>query len=354
MTADPPPPGPSGPPGAVAALPEGWTRDVPTERDAVALTELLRRYEEHGRGWAGASVEDVLIELAGETATRTRRNVVLRDPAGTVRGWGSAHDRAAGRMLLMAVVSPELDDPTADAAAGVLFAWGDDAARRVGRRRGLDSQQVDSGAFDGDARQRRWLEAAGYTRVRTWWQMSRPVTARDAALADDLREGVRIRRVRRDDEGLPEEEDLRTVHDVLESAFEDHFNAHEESFDEFVVRLRESPGHRWDHWWVAELVDGDRVRPAGALVGTVLEGSGGRPDGSYVDYLGVLDAARGRGVAKSLLSTVIADAASRGRDRVGLEVDADSPTGADGLYVAMGWTTSYVTESWHRHVRAGD
>ena len=47
---------------------------------------------------------------------------------------------------------------------------------------------------------------------------------------------------------------------------------------------------------------------------------------------------------------MIADAAPNGRDRVGLEVDADSPTGADGLYLSMGWQTKYVTESWHRDV----
>ena len=34
-----------------------------------------------------------------------------------------------------------------------------------------------------------------------------------------------------------------------------------------------------------------------------------------------------------------------------LEVDADSPTGADGLYESMGWVTRYRTESWHRDVR---
>jgi mycothiol synthase len=60
--------------------------------------------------------------------------------------------------------------------------------------------------------------------------------------------------------------------------------------------------------------------------------------------------ARGRGVAKALLHAVIADAAARGRNRVGLEVDADSPTGADGLYTSMGWRTTYVTESWHKDV----
>ncbi len=55
-------------------------------------------------------------------------------------------------------------------------------------------------------------------------------------------------------------------------------------------------------------------------------------------------------MAKGLLHTIIADAAGRGRDRVGLEVDADSPTGAAELYTGMGWVTSYVTESWHRDV----
>ena len=47
---------------------------------------------------------------------------------------------------------------------------------------------------------------------------------------------------------------------------------------------------------------------------------------------------------------MIADAAARGRDHVALEVDADSPTGADRLYRGLGWETSYVTESWHRDV----
>ncbi len=69
-----------------------------------------------------------------------------------------------------------------------------------------------------------------------------------------------------------------------------------------------------------------------------------------MSYIGVLEAARGRGVAKGLLRTIIADAAARERDRVTLEVDADSPTGAAGLYTGMGWETAYVTQSWHRDV----
>ena len=55
-------------------------------------------------------------------------------------------------------------------------------------------------------------------------------------------------------------------------------------------------------------------------------------------------------MAKALLHSVIEGTAARGGDRVGLEVDADSPTGADGLYTSMGWRTDYVTESWHQDI----
>ena len=333
-----------------AELPDGWTAAVPDPDDAAELTALLRRHEAFGRGWAGASEEDLLVDISPQDDV-TRENVVLRGPQGTIVGWSSAHDRAAGRMLLVTVVDRDLDDETADRVAGLLFSWAERVAEVVGRRRGLDVQQIDSGAFADDDRQHRWLERAGFAHVRTWWQMTRAVEPDEAGLDAGAGPGVRIRPVERQGTGMPDEDDLRTVHEILESAFADHFNSHAETFDEFVSRLREDPGHRWDHWWIAELVDdGSAPEPAGALVGAVSPGSGDAPAGSYVEYIGVLQNARGRGVAKSLLRTVIADAASRGRDRVGLEVDADSPTGADGLYVSMGWTTTYVTESWHHEV----
>ena len=334
----------------LAALPDGWTASAPDSGDAPELAELLRRHERQARGWAGSSEDDVLIEVSARGYI-TRENVILRDADGVLRGWAGAHDRAAGRMLLVMIVDTRLDDAAADEVADLLLGWGDEAAKRVGAERGLDPQQIDTGAFADDGRQHRWLERAGFTKVRTWWQMSRPVTADDSDLDSEPGEGVLIRPVERQGTGMPSEDDLRIVHDVLESAFADHFNSHEETFDEFVFRLREDAGHRWDHWWIAELVeDGKDAEPAGALVGAVIEGEAGEPDGSYVEYIGVLANARGRGVAKSLLATVIADAAARGRDRVGLEVDADSPTGADGLYTSMGWRTKYTTESWHKDV----
>ena len=345
--------------GVPASLPEGWSVRAPdpTDRfDVTRLTHLLRAHERHGRGWAGSGVDDVLVEVSAH-GLRTRENVVVRDASGEIQAWGSVHDRSVGRMLFVHVVGRDLPAGVADACSDLLITWADAQARELGVARGLTTQQIDTGAFAGDERQARWLAGAGFERVRTWWQMSRSVHPDEVTLVESAEhweaDGVVIRLVRRTGAGLPDEGDLREAHDVLESAFADHFNSSEESFDDFLHRLREDPGHRWDHWWLAELVDeGAEPRPVAALIGTVSESTGG-PDGSYVAYLGVLEAARGRGVAKRLLRTVIADAAARGRDRVGLEVDADSPTGAAGLYTSMGWVTRYVTQSWHRDVPIG-
>jgi GNAT superfamily N-acetyltransferase len=191
--------------------------------------------------------------------------------------------------------------------------------------------------------------------------MTRPVDPTE--LLPPLRDGVTVRRVAKHENGVPVASDLQIVHLMLEESFQDHFNSYRESFPEFVQRLREDPGHRWDHWWLAfvstplaadvSTEGGDQV-PAGAIVCSVLAADATGAEGSYVDYIGVNRAARGRGVAKGLLNTVLADAAERGRNRVALEVDDDSPTDADGIYVSMGWSTDYVTESWFRDVEPND
>jgi mycothiol synthase len=334
-------------------LPPGWTSAPPSPADVSDLHALLVRHELAARGGTSASVAGVASDVVGAGAA-TRAHLLLRDPARQTRGWATVHDRAAGRSLVSVIVDPELDDAAADGAARVLFGWTRATAAQVGAARGLDTVQIDSGAFADDARQQRWLTQAGLRHVRSWWQMSRPVDPHEAepGAFPEPGPGVVVRRVRRDDaDGMPRQSDLSAVHTVLETAFTDHFNYHEETFEEFCSRLREDPGHRWDHWWLAELVEEGRApQPAGALVAAVSHGAEGEPDSSYVEYLGVLRSARGRGVASSLLHAVFADAARRDRVSVGIEVDEDSSTGAAGLYLSMGFVTKYVTQSWHLDV----
>jgi hypothetical protein len=145
----------------LTSLPHGWSTGVPGESDAAPLTALLRRHEERARGWSGASQTDILVQVSQEGA-RTRENLVLRDGDAVLRGWASAHDRAAGRLVLTVLVDWDLADELADRAAAALLAWAEDAARRTGAARGLAVQQVDTGAFADDHRQQGWLAGAGF------------------------------------------------------------------------------------------------------------------------------------------------------------------------------------------------
>ncbi|UZN04103.1 GNAT family N-acetyltransferase [Cellulomonas sp. S1-8] len=330
-----------------ADLPDGWRADVPGREDVAGLHALRARHEVAARGAESAGPDAARAEVAGDGAA-TRTHLLVRDGAGAARGWATVHDRAAGRVLVAVVVDPDLDDALGDVIAAHLFAWAEGAGVAQARARGLERTQLDSGAFEADARHQRRLAAAGYEHVRTWWQMRRPVGEDDRG-ARPTGPGVLVRHLGRPEGGMPGEDDLVAVHDVLERAFVDHFNHHEETFEEFLVRLRQDPGHRWDHWWLAELVDGDGAEAVGVLIASASTDDAGRAVGSYVEYLGVTRSARGRGVARSLIDAVVTDAAERGRERVGLEVDADSPTGAADLYLSSGFTTSYATQSWHRY-----
>ncbi len=326
-------------------LPDGWTVRVPDGGDVPGLAELATSVVHAFRGVGGVDEETVAALVIG-SGSWTRRQLAVADTDGVLQAWVSVHDRAGGRTMVDLTVRPGLAE--GDQVAAALLPWVADVARGIAAFRQLPSTQLDASPYAADERLKRWLTDAGYAKVRTWLHLTRPVD--DADELPEPREGVVVRRVAKHDNGKPVAVDIQVVHLVLEESFEDHFNSNRESFPEFVQRLREDPGHRWDHWWIAEIdVDGETL-PGGALVASVLGQDTTGHHGSYVDYIGVHRRARGRGVAKALLHTVIKDAHDRGRNRVDLEVDADSPTGADGLYTAMGWTLDYVTESWHGEV----
>jgi GNAT superfamily N-acetyltransferase len=325
-------------------LPSGWSARVPDDADVPALVALRGADRTPYTHEGGVDEESVRSEVVGQ-ASWTRRQLVVSRDDDRPRGWLSVQDRAAGRTTVGLWL--ERDDQ-ADEVATALYAWADDQGRAIARLRGLEATRMDASPFAEDHAQLGWLRAAGYFCARTWLHMTRPVDPTE--LLPPLREDVSIRPVGTHENGLPVAQDLQVVHRMLEESFQDHFNSYRESFPEFVQRLREDPGHRWDHWWLAFVTDEGEEVPAGAIVCSVLGPDATGAEGSYVDYIGVNRAARGRGVAKGLLHTVLEDAATRGRNRVGLEVDADSPTRADQIYVSMGWSTDYVTESWFHDV----
>ncbi len=264
---------------SLAGLPDGWTARPPELTDLNALADLRGADKEPWTGSRRADREAVESEIAGP-ASWTRRQLVLVDAAGEVRAWVVVHDRAARRTMLHVYVDRTIEGrATQDALAACLYAWAEEQAAEICALREVAETRMDASPFEADVVQREWLASAGYTNRRTYLQMTRPVTPDEATSLPGAREGVTIRRVASHDNGLPVAADLVIVHEMLEKSFEDHFNSYRESFPEFVQRLREDPGHRWDHWWVA-FVEIDGVQEAaGALVSTVLPENAARPRG---------------------------------------------------------------------------
>nr|WP_245354391.1 GNAT family N-acetyltransferase [Brachybacterium sacelli] len=336
-----------------ASLEATLTTRLPVEADVGALAELhVAAQREHTP--EGVVDEDALrSQLVGLKSWSRRQIVVVpiaadgsptedRDPL----AWVALEDRARGRSDLQFVVSQDV--PEREALTAALLDWAVEVGGSFARHRGVESTQLSCDTNELDTDRARALEAAGYEKVRTWLHMRRPVTADDSGAGPGPREGTRMRPVHRHESGLPVAQDVRTVHRMLEESFADHWGSYRESFAEFVQRLIETPGEAaWDHWWIAEIDRDGLWLPAGGLVAARMPATPTLGEGTYLEYLGVHRSARGHGIAKSLLGAAIRDAAGRGRTHVDLEVDADSPTGADGLYGSMGWETFERTRSWH-------
>jgi len=126
------------------------------------------------------------------------------------------------------------------------------------------------------------------------------------------------------------------VHVARDDAFRDHWGSQplsDEQFDGLVSGV-----------FVAELsfvaLAGDDV--AGVLLTDVNEDDwpGQGFTGAYVSTVAVTRPYRGKRIAPSLLRAVLEACAQRGWDKVVLDVDAENPTGALGLYTGMGFVTT--------------
>lgn len=173
---------------------------------------------------------------------------------------------------------------------------------------------------------RRLLEAGGFEVVRYFQTMNRD-------LADPIPDvqptgEVRIERYR--------PELGAAVHAARDDAFRDHWGSQPLSDEQFHGLT--SGTFDADLSFVAFV--GDDV--AGVLLTDVAEEDwpGQGFTSSYVSTVAVTRPFRGRRIAPTLLREVLVASAARGLDKVVLDVDAENPTGALGLYTGMGFVTA--------------
>nr|WP_231127014.1 GNAT family N-acetyltransferase [Motilibacter aurantiacus] len=184
-----------------------------------------------------------------------------------------------------------------------------------------------------DERTAAWLEDAGWRRATSWARLRLELA--DPPPAPAPPGDVTVRRVPPGDE-----QGLRAVHGVIDAAFADSYGHVPEPFEEWFARLDARSTVDWSQVWLAETASG----PVGALYGSddyVEDEQAG-----YVARLGVLRAARGRGVARALLLTAFADVRARGLPAVLLHVDEQGTTGAYALYESVGMRRVLQVDAW--------
>ncbi|WP_285115757.1 GNAT family N-acetyltransferase [Leifsonia sp. fls2-241-R2A-40a] len=126
------------------------------------------------------------------------------------------------------------------------------------------------------------------------------------------------------------------VHAARDDAFRDHWGSQPLSDEQFAGLV--------SGVFVPELsfiaLAGDKV--AGVLLTDVNEDDwpGQGFTGAYVSTVAVTRPFRGRRIAPTLLRAVLEACAARGWDKVVLDVDAENPTGALGLYTGMGFVST--------------
>ncbi len=139
-------------------------------------------------------------------------------------------------------------------------------------------------------------------------------------------------------EVVPFDESLsQRVFDARNDAFQDHWGSQPLTLE------------RWNEVVVRSTFRGDLSRialtPEGEIAGFVL--SEVNPDdfvtqgfsSAYILLVGVPRAFRRRGVARVLLASALQAYSEAGLEKAVLDVDSASPTGADGLYGALGFET---------------
>lgn len=174
-------------------------------------------------------------------------------------------------------------------------------------------------------RYREWLQAQGAVEIRRFWRMSIEFDDNPPPVPEPP-VGVRLRAAEDD------EADLRTIFQITDTSFAEHFGHTEErNYDNWIRHWRARAGFDLSLWWVAEL----HGKPVSVLLGQNLTVEGGGTHG-HVSTLGTLKEARGKGIGTLLLRTAFAEFHRRGYPKVTLGVDSENGTGAVRLYESVG------------------
>lgn len=309
-------------------LPRGCTWRRPTVEDAEAIFALISTRNTDIIGFADYTLDDTRDHLTEPGFDPGFDGWLVAEPGGALRGFGWACGNRDSDIVGIDVVA--LDDAT----TAWLFEKVLTRAGEIAATTKHDEVDVDVGIYRADESQRALATALGFAAATTFHRMR--IDHDGAPPAPLVPDGVVVRT------GPGDDAFRREGHAVLDTSFAGHFGFAPRSYEEWRERIEASATHDWSQLRVAYVDD----EPAAMLLGNDAfiedEGCG------YVSNIGVLPAARGRGLARMLLRQAFVEDFRRGRRGTLLHVDTNNLTPALGLYLSVGMRAVLVVDVWRR------
>ena len=272
------------------------------------MTELFDEHSRRLHGVDDGTAEEILQYWESPDVDFEKDVIVAEGSDGSIVGYGDVGEAADARLARRTGTRPR-------AAARVARGdWSRSPPRRSPAR--ASSAFVD----EKDTGLRGVYEERGYQVIRHSYRME--IDLGDLPADASPPEGVAIRTMREGEE--------EPVYEVHEQSFEDAWMHQREPFEQWQHWFVKDPSFDPSLWFVAEAdgeiagvaicnTSGERARPG-------LGAGARRPSLPY----------RRRGIGEALLRHAFAEFERRGFERVGLGVDAESPTGAVALYERAG------------------
>jgi mycothiol synthase len=287
------------------------TEEIPTE-------ERIANEFAHPDGYDPAT-DSFIAELRGRAVAQGEIRYMLRDGAHTYALLGAVHPEARGQGVgtaLLALLVARADERAATLPAGETV-W-------------LDAWMPDSNTSFTTL-----IERAGFEPIRHFFEMIRRDVESTKEVA--LPEGLELRPV--------VQADLRRIFDAEAEAFRDHWG-HREWSDEIFAELVSDPDLDLSLWRVAW--EGDEVA---GVVSTFIFKDENETLGlsrAWLAHVSVRRPWRRRGLASALIMSACAGLHERGIAEAALGVDSANPTGALGLYDALGFKVVRRATSYRR------
>lgn len=303
-----------------------------TSDDVPVLIELQNTANMRDNRWRSVNAEEIIRKTrSNEPAQNTR---LISTSEGEPIAYGALQDPSAGphaySIEATSVVHP---DWRRQGIGTELLNWQLARAAQIFRSQKSSVPKWLEVTISGTAPERsEFFAQHGFTRKRTWLEMIRPL----AAPLPELNADIEIT--------TPEdfsEETRRAYND----SFRDHWGTAPDSPTDWQRREQRSD-YRPDLSFISHGTRADGTKEVTGLLTTQVDPVHFATRGAkfaYIHLFGVRRDWRGHGIAKALLARALHEFQAAGFERAELTVDAESLTGAVGVYEAVGF------EEFHRH-----